>query len=231
MKYKTIVIGTTNPEKLIEFKDGLNLPDLELLQGKGEAPEDHLSFMENAVQKAEWYSEKTNHLVVSDDSGLVVQALEADLDGKGTIDLPGVFSARFCYLDLFYDSEGVLFTRYPKEDPGIEYIHRNETNRTRLLTITNNWKRHFRAAYFNCAMVVAINGKRVWSTEKRIYGRIASISKGSNGFGYDPIFIPESSPEHYNDYNRTLAEYSLEEKQRISHRGKALKALRSWLQD
>jgi XTP/dITP diphosphohydrolase len=80
-----------------------------------------------------------------------------------------------------------------------------------------------RGAYFVCALVlVSPNGSLLFSTEKRCDGKIAFEPKGAYGFGYDPIFyLPQ--------YKRTMAELPPKEKNRISHRGQALRELKSYL--
>ncbi len=80
-----------------------------------------------------------------------------------------------------------------------------------------------RTARFVCAMAIASEaGELVFVTEKACEGRIAASPKGSGGFGYDPIFIP-------NGYAQTFAELSAETKNQISHRGQALSAARDFL--
>ncbi len=75
-----------------------------------------------------------------------------------------------------------------------------------------------RTARFRCAMAVAFSEKDLLMAEGVLEGVIATEPKGSGGFGYDPVFfVPELS--------KTLAELSVEEKNAISHRAKALRAL------
>lgn len=75
-----------------------------------------------------------------------------------------------------------------------------------------------RGAHFACAIALAYPDGSAVTAEGQLYGEIAREEKGANGFGYDPLFyLPE--------YNMTSAEISPEEKNRISHRGKALRAL------
>lgn len=76
-----------------------------------------------------------------------------------------------------------------------------------------------RHARFVCALAVGDHGKCIWTVERRIHGWIMRSAAGSHGFGYDPIFrIPE--------LRRTMAELNPEEKNRVSHRGLALRELR-----
>jgi XTP/dITP diphosphohydrolase len=79
-----------------------------------------------------------------------------------------------------------------------------------------------RSAYFGCAAVAALPGGRQLVAEGRLVGSLTRQPRGSNGFGYDPIFVPEGEA-------RTTAELSLAEKNAISHRGRAFRALASLL--
>lgn len=74
-----------------------------------------------------------------------------------------------------------------------------------------------REAYFQCCIGCIIGDKEIMVSEKA-YGRISTEERGEGGFGFDPIFIPGGE-------TRTFAEMSIEEKNRVSHRGKAISAL------
>lgn len=75
-----------------------------------------------------------------------------------------------------------------------------------------------RAAHFACAAVLALPSGTEHATEGAIYGSLTHEPRGSGGFGYDPIFVPDGM-------NLTTAQISAEQKDAISHRGKALRAL------
>ena len=75
-----------------------------------------------------------------------------------------------------------------------------------------------RSAYFLCTAVLIFPDKTVIAAEGRCFGRIIEAGRGENGFGYDPIFVPDN-------YEKTLAELSEEEKNAISHRGRAFRKL------
>ena len=77
-------------------------------------------------------------------------------------------------------------------------------------------------ARFVCALVVARGSNILFETRGTVEGRVADEPSGAAGFGYDPIF-------HYPPYGKTLAEVSREEKAAVSHRGKAVRALRNYL--
>ncbi len=75
-----------------------------------------------------------------------------------------------------------------------------------------------RGAHFACAAALVLPSGAEHTAEGTVYGWLTDSPRGSNGFGYDPIFVPEG-------FSRTTAEMSAEEKDRISHRGRALRAL------
>lgn len=83
----------------------------------------------------------------------------------------------------------------------------------------------YRAAHFTCSMVlVDKDGNEVHKQEGKVFGYIDDSPKGTNGFGYDPIFyVPE--------YNKTMAELPEEVKNRISHRANALKPMLEWIEE
>ena len=81
-----------------------------------------------------------------------------------------------------------------------------------------------RSCRFVCAIVIADGDNIITSFEESCNGIIAYEMKGDNGFGYDPCF-------YYEPYNKTMAELSPQEKNEISHRGKAIKKLKGWLDE
>lgn len=115
---------------------------------------------------------------------------------------PGVFSSRFAGEEASY-----------------------EENNRKLLSLLRKVPLERRRATFRCVMVISNGGKREKAVEGTCQGRIVRRMRGKAGFGYDPLFEPQG-------YNRTFAQLSLKEKNRISHRGKALekakKILKEW---
>ena len=147
------------------------------------------TFEENARLKAMYYSARTDRLVVAEDSGLEIDAL----DGA-----PGVRSARF---------NG---SSYPEKFAAIyhQLRERGVPGRT---------------ARFICALAVAAGERIVFEATGTVEGKIARRPRGKHGFGYDPIFF-------YPPHGRTLAELAPEDKAAVSHRGKAFRALRTFLE-
>lgn len=167
---------------------------VELLQNFQELPaarEDHDSFALNAIEKALHYSRLADDgLIVADDSGLVVDAL----DGA-----PGVRSARYA---------GPSAT--------------DEDNNRKLLAALQDAPEVRRAARYVCVLALARGGELLALFSDRCEGRITDEPCGANGFGYDPYFF-------FPPLGKTLAEVSEEEKNRVSHRGKAFRKLITYL--
>ncbi|MDR2865672.1 MAG: RdgB/HAM1 family non-canonical purine NTP pyrophosphatase [Spirochaetaceae bacterium] len=207
---KTIWFATANEHKRKELSAILNaagqrctvkIPSDEGLQF--DPLENGADFFENAMIKAKALHHLTGDPVIADDSGLCVKAL----GGR-----PGIFSAR-------YGCENG------------KKLNDRDRNALLLKEIGNN---PVRDAYFICSMVLMFEEERFFSAQELLNGEIidttpsgsdiTSAPRGSGGFGYDPIFfLPEM--------NCTLAELDADEKNKISHRGKAGRALACFLKD
>jgi len=111
--------------------------------------------------------------------------------------------------------------------PGLHsarYAATDEARRARLLDALSGLAPERRGAHFFCAAALCAPDGRIFRAEGRVYGSIATAARGTNGFGYDPIFLPDETP------GRTLAELPSAEKNRLSHRGRALEGLRPALE-
>jgi len=146
------------------------------------------SFEENANLKARAVSKQLPALVIADDSGLEVDAL----DGA-----PGIYSARYA---------GANATEREKIDKLLCEL-------TRVRATADQ-----RRARFRCVVALARNGNFLGTFEGVVEGRVAKKIRGDNGFGYDPIFIPEG-------FHQTFGELPAEVKNTISHRAKAIRAV------
>jgi len=197
MQYK-LIFATNNENKLKEINNLLDanfkLLSLSDIGCSDEIPEDRDTLEGNALQKAMHIYEKFHINCFADDTGLEVEGL----NGK-----PGVFSARY--------SE--------KEFPGISGKKRSEANVRKLILEMTGIKN--RIAVFRTIICLIENGNSIFF-EGKVKGRIIDKKRGSNGFGYDPIFIPSG-------FNITYAEMSLEEKNKISHRALAFGKLIDFL--
>jgi len=197
-----LLVATTNRDKLREIHAILDGASLELITLADLPPivepeETGATFAENARLKALYYAQAAQ-TTLRDPSVLTVaedSGLVVDaLDGE-----PGVRSARYLRRDASYQERFDAIFRRLSEQP----------NRPRT-------------ARFVCALAAARGGNVVFETTGTIEGEISPAPHGTNGFGYDPIFL-------YPPYARTLAEVDDEQKLRVAHRGHAFRNLRTWL--
>lgn len=188
---KEVIIATKNPGKAKEFEHifssrGIKVRTLLDFPEIPDVDETGSTFEENAILKADAVAQALGKMVIGDDSGLIVDALE----GR-----PGIYSAR-------YAGE-------PKND---------ENNTDKVLSELKGLSEEKRSARFYCALAVAIPGQETRTVSGTCEGRILEERRGSNGFGYDPVFyVPEKG--------LAMAELSSDEKNKISHRANALKKL------
>ena len=192
---KQIIFATGNAGKVKEIQKIMADTGREVLSMKeagivADPEENGKTYEENALIKARAVAAKTDQIVMADDSGLEVDALNKE---------PGIYSAR-----------------YMGEDTS--YTIKNANIIERLEGVPDEQ----RTARFVCAIAAVLPDGTELTTRATIEGRIGYEEKGSNGFGYDPIFyVPE--------YGKTTAELSEEEKNAISHRGKALELMKEEL--
>ncbi|MDP4172168.1 MAG: XTP/dITP diphosphatase [Bacillota bacterium] len=188
---KEVIIATKNPGKAKEFEHifasrGIVVRTLLDYPEIGEIEETGKTFEENASLKAETIAKKLQKMVIGDDSGLIVDAL----DGR-----PGIYSAR-------YAGE-------QKDD---------QANIDKVLNEMAGVIDEDRSARFYCALSVASPFCNTITVSGTCEGKILTERRGTNGFGYDPIFFALEK-------GRAMAELSKEEKNQISHRANALKEL------
>ena len=195
-KIKEIFIGSNNKGKLKEIADLLpkSLKIYSNLDLKIPSPiETGTTFRQNSLLKAKYYSEKTNKICMSDDSGIEIDILDK---------APGVYSA---------DWSG----KKRNFNLAIKKVYREISKKDK------NWKRKKLSARFICALTIFWpNGKSI-SKIGKIEGRISNLKKGKNGFGYDPIFIP-------NGKKLTFGEMEPNKKYKIDHRSNAFKKIRKF---
>ena len=191
-----IIFATGNKDKMREIREIMADCDVHIVSMKEagirvDIVEDGTTFEENAKIKARAVAAHTDAIVLADDSGLEIDALNKE---------PGVYSARYMGEDTSYHIKNAS-----------------------LIERLNGVPDEKRTARFVCAVAAAFPDGSVKTVRGTMEGRIGYEEKGENGFGYDPIFyLPE--------YGCTSAELSGKEKNKISHRGKALRAMKAILQ-
>lgn len=197
-----ILIATSNAGKLRDFAGAAASLDIEITAVPNFASlpaviEDGTTFEENAKKKAESYSrEVPGALVLADDSGLEVEAL------KGA---PGVHSARYA--------------------ADVPHLMNNNTddeaNNLRLLRELKDVPTDKRSARFVCVIAAARDGQTLEVFRGEAEGTILNRPRGTNGFGYDPLF-------YFPQIQKAFAELTAEEKAQYSHRGAAFRRFLQW---
>jgi len=188
-----LVLASANPDKVKEIVAVLSaaLP-VDLVPRPEHVPEvveGADTLVGNARLKARALETATGAAAVADDTGLEVEALGGE---------PGVFSAR-------YAGESATYAD-------------NVDKLLRELAALDDAGGARRASFRTVALVAFPDGSEVWA-EGVLPGTIAAEARGGNGFGYDPVFVPDGGD------GRTFAEMRPEEKDAVSHRGRAFRAL------
>ncbi len=212
-----IIFATANPGKLREAAEVLG-PEYEVVTPASlgiteDIPETGSSLQENSLQKAQYLFERTGLPCFADDTGLEVDALGG---------APGIYSAR--YAGPGHDSnanmEKLLAELIRLEDRGT--IPPDPLGRC-APTASDKHPVNGRRARFHTVVTLILADGQPHFFEGVCEGAIARERHGAGGFGYDPVFLPDAYP------GRTLAEVSEEEKNAVSHRGRALRAMADWL--
>ncbi|MRS13095.1 MAG: RdgB/HAM1 family non-canonical purine NTP pyrophosphatase [Actinobacteria bacterium] len=197
---RRVVVATTNRGKLEEIRSALTFEGWEFVTAAElgaeplEVEETGATFIANARLKAHAYHEAFGLAALADDSGLEV--------------------------DVLGGAPGVLSARYADDCLG----GGDSANNARLLVELEDVPEADRTARFRSVIVFADEDGTETVAEGTCEGKVGFAPRGSGGFGYDPLFLPDATP------GRTMAELSLEEKNAISHRGAALRAFRETLE-
>ena len=196
MNESVVTVATRNRHKTQEIQGILGseftIRDLSGFADVLEIEETGETFEENAILKAVTVAKRVDGIVLADDSGLEVDALGG---------APGVYSAR-------YAGE-------PSDD------HRNIEKLLQELERVDP-QRFRREARFRCVLAIASNGNILKTFSGEVEGTIIDSPRGSGGFGYDPIFVP-------NGFAQTFGELPPAIKNELSHRGRALSRAKSFL--
>ena len=195
-KIRELIVGTNNDGKLSEIRD--LLPKSYKIYspkdyGYKSPRENGKSFMENSLIKAKYFSKKSSKICIADDSGIEIDMLDRQ---------PGIFSARW----------GGKKNNF---DLAISKIY------SKLSKLDKNWKKKKISARFVCALTIYGLKKKPIHSLGIIEGKISKKKLGKNGFGYDPIFIPDGR-------KLTFGQMKYIDKLKIDHRMKAFKKIKKF---
>ena len=187
-----IVLASNNKGKINEFKK--LLPNDEVIAfneilGKFEVEEDKDTFKGNAIKKAQTIYDELQKKGFSE---VLVISDDSGISVPALNNEPGVYSARYAGLNA-----------------------NDKENNQKLIGELNKLKLEITPAFYTACIAIVYN-KEVYTVHGFMYGKVINKELGENGFGYDPMFIP-------NGFSKTLGELDFEVKQEFSHRNRALK--------
>jgi XTP/dITP diphosphohydrolase len=201
--WPSILIATTNAGKIREILDAVTgvpvrwLTLADLPHPPAEPDETGATFADNAALKARAYAYATGLPTVAEDSGLVIDAL----GGR-----PGVHSARY---------------------PGATFVDKFRNLHAELAPHPRPWTARFVCSLAfvlpDAAAVAGEEAQPAFTSQGAVEGEIALEPRGTQGFGYDPIFF-------HAPFGATLGEVAIARKRIVSHRGAAFRAFREWLE-
>ncbi len=193
---QTIILASSNKGKIKEIKEFFKDYEVKAfseIMPKFEIVEDGKTFKENAIIKAKAIYDKL------EDKNSIVLADDSGISVPALDFAPGIYSARYAGVDA--------------------------TDKDNLYKLINDLKVkniNSTPAFYTASMALA-SDKGIFTTHGWMYGNVISGTRGENGFGYDPMFIPEG-------FTKTLGELDKETKQQFSHRTKALELVKVLLQ-
>jgi len=194
---KSILIASNNQGKLYEIRALLKDLPFEVLSPRQinvdlSIEEDGKTYKENAIKKALGFSEYL-------DSPYLILADDSGLEVDALNGLPGLYSARF------------------SDKPNATDADRRSALVSRLFPYPRPW-----TAQFRCVVALSVPGEGLYFSEGICPGEIIPEERGTNGFGYDPVFLVKNK-------TLTMAELSTKEKNVLSHRARAIQAIRPQL--
>ena len=196
-KINKLLIGTNNRGKLREIESLLpkNIEIYSTTKFNIKSPtENGKTFKENSLIKSKHFSKKTGLICLADDSGLEIDLLDKN---------PGIYSARWG-------------GEYGDFNKAIKRVYRELSKKDK------NWKLKKITARFVCALSISYLDKKIACVQSKIEGFISTEPKGTNGFGYDPIFVAKGK-------RKTFGEIKPAKKYKMDHRYFAFKKLRKFL--
>jgi len=187
-----LLVATTNPGKLVEVRE-----ILAPLLAQDSTPHQLVSLDELGLPAPEENGQ------TFEENAAIKATQSARASGLWTL----ADDSGLC-VDALHGAPGIRSARYAETDGA---------RRLKLLSALGPLPASRRGAHFFCAVALSSpDGKRLFRSEGKVQGRIATSERGAGGFGYDPLFVPAEVP------TRTLAELPQAEKNRLSHRGRAL---------
>ena len=193
-KISQLLIGTNNKGKFREIKallpKRIKIYSTSNFQIKS-PKENGKTFEDNSIIKSKYFSKKTDLICLADDSGLEIDILKK---------APGIYSARWAGKNSDFKK-------------AIKKVYRELNKKDK------NWKRKKIKARFICVLSICYAEQKIACVRGKIEGTISKKPKGNNGFGYDPIFIP-------NKQKLTFGEMSPNKKYKIDHRFNAFKKIK-----
>ena len=196
-KILKLLIGTNNSGKLKEIRDLLPkyIKIFSTSDFQLKSPrENGKTFEQNSLIKSKYFSKKTNLICLADDSGL-----EIDLLNKK----PGIYSARWGGADSDFNK-------------AIKRVYKEIKKKDK------NWKNKEIKARFICALSISFLNRKIACVTGKVEGSISNKPKGKNGFGYDPIFIPQNKKKTFGQMKSSL-------KYKLDHRFKAFRKIKRFL--
>jgi XTP/dITP diphosphohydrolase len=215
----SLLLGTRNAGKVREIETILadipwRLRSLREFASVGVAIETAPTYAENAIAKAQFYARETGLYALADDSGLEVEVLGG---------APGVLSARYAGEGASdTDRRALLLSEFARltEEKSSGTVANDPTGAVASHALDDEANH---PARFVCVVAIAMpDGSVLQSSEGICEGKIIFEERGTNGFGYDPLFVPDG-------FTQTFAELSDSAKNRISHRARALLNMREFL--
>lgn len=208
-----IYLATGNLNKKREMQQILSNYEVVIPKDEGiefDPVEDGKTFYENSLIKAKALYDIVHCPVIADDSGICVDAIGG---------IPGIYSSRYGGPDFpMGKPDG---SKTPQDEQNRFLIQQLNSALNAGNTDTSKFLNGPRSAHYTCAMVLYLGPDRLYVCQETMEGTIIENiedARGSGGFGYDPIFyLPQ--------YKQTAAELTADEKNQISHRGKATRAM------
>ena len=196
-KIKKLLVGTNNKGKFNEISQLLPkyIKIISISGFKIKSPKENgKTFQQNSLIKSKYFSKKTNLVCLADDSGL-----EIDLLNKK----PGIYSARWGGADSDFNK-------------AIKRVYKEIKKKDK------NWKNKKIKARFICALSISFLNRKIACVTGKVEGSISHEPKGKNGFGYDPIFIPQNEKKTFGQMKSSL-------KYKLDHRFKAFSKIKKFL--